>query len=370
METVNILFQNIQSHENTEFTLKPGMNFILADGNNVGKSTIFKVISRVAKAPNLQSNKILPLIRYGMSEAIAAFRYLDECVIAHFTKYENEAAKMFFEHVHPDGQVTRSVFCPKSLLDALGVVVDSKGNIINFNDANSVQLISEVSTEADSIITHVMLDPKVETVKSNMYMLGKEVNMDLRSITAQVQAAESIVKDLTYKPEVEEFFQFQEKMAAACRICDYGITPVSEQKVIPSERDMEAMRVFLNVAAGLDSYLTAQAKDPLGSCDLGYGKLLLKLSECVNVESYSSLEKVITASEELDRWKKCYSLVTKLSSALRSAEEMQSVSKVLQKDIVERSEILREIKNNSVEVDCPIKGKVAYTDEKCVPYSS
>lgn len=53
VETVEIIFHNIQSHEHTEFCLKPGMNFILADDNNVGKSTIFKVLTRIAKAPTI-----------------------------------------------------------------------------------------------------------------------------------------------------------------------------------------------------------------------------------------------------------------------------------------------------------------------------
>lgn len=369
MKTVEVLFQNIQSHENTRFVLKPGMNFILADGNNVGKSTIFKVLSRIAKAPNINSNKLLPLIRYGKSEALAAFKFDNESVVARFTKYDREAAKVFFEHTHADGEITRSAFCPKSLLDALGIVVGENGEIINFNDANSVQLISEVSADADTVITHVMLDANIESVKQNIYMLGREVNMDLKTIGAQVDTAENIVKDLTYKPAVAEFNEDRAKLEAACRVCDYGLVEISTTKTVPSAEEMATVKRTLDCVSAVDRLLKV-SNQTVGDCNLRYGMQLVQLLQKFDSIDFSVLHGAVISSEDLQNCKRLYSVVSKMLSAVRSAESLNTSSKRLLKAVTEKQSVFREIESHSVEVVCPVKGRVAYTDEKCVPYSS
>lgn len=363
MTTVEVLFQNIQSHENTSFVLKPGINFILADGNNVGKSTIFKVLSRMAKAPNVNGSKLASLIRYGYSEAVAAFKFDGERVIAKFTQYERESAKVFFEHIHSDGEITRSVFCPKSLLDALGIVVSEQGDIINFNDANSVQLISEISPEADTIITHVMLDPKVEALKHGIYTLGREVNSDIKKLEASVGAYNEALDQLSYLPIVDEFFESKDKLEVMCRIGD-GLPDMSTSKcVLPGLRELELVKSLLNVVGEMSTSIFSTVSIPDGYGRYSQIFAVAKKLEPLGQLSYRGVDEI---SSDLDLLRITYSVASAILSAMRNAEQVQSYNRRLTTLSEDMSAIESTLSSVSRRVICPVKGEVLYTDEKCI----
>lgn len=371
MKTVEVVFQNLQSHENTRFTLKPGMNFILADGNNVGKSTIFKVLSRIAKAPNVAASKIMPLIRYGCSEAIAAFKFDGETVIARFTKYEREAAKVFFEHHHEDGEITRSVVCPGALLDALGIVVGENGEIINFNDANSVQLISEVSPEADTIITHVMLDPKVEAIKRNIYALGREVNVDARDLDREIKSLTQSIGECTFRPSVAEFFEKQELLEALCGLCDALPSITADCEKVPGLQDIEFYRDVIELCSQVEGLAMMTAS----SSSVGDIRDVADLVEVLRglqgiPDAVESLQRTSVSPAELEKCRQLNTVISKLLVAVRSAEKVQTHSRRLDTLQQERQQVLESLQQNTRQIDCPIKGRVLYTDEKCVPYST
>lgn len=370
MTKVEVLFQNLQSHENTKFTLCPGVNFILADGNNVGKSTIFKVLSRIAKAPNISSSKLLSLIRFGCNEATAAFKFNGEAVIARFTKYDREAAKVFFEHVHSDGEVTRTVYCPKCLLEALGIVVGENGELINFNDANSVQLISEISPEADTIITHVMLDQNVEHIKRNIYSLGREVNLDIKRLGAQVEAYENTLAELVYSPAVDEFFEQKETLEVLCKVCDSIPSITTAKQSLPSSADMELCRHILDVLRNMEGYVSRPSHEVVS--DVGEYSKILEATKLLNtaVKAISYLDRTRNVVSDVSNLKIMCSLTSRFLSVVRNIEAVRSSTLRLATLYKEREELIETLSANSVLVDCPVHGKVYYTDEKCVPYST
>ena len=371
MKTVEVLFQNLQSHENTKFTLKPGMNFILADDNNVGKSTIFKVLSRVAKAPNVSPSKVLPLIRYGCFEALAAFKFENETVIARFTKYEREAAKIFFEHVHSDGEVTRSVTCPSALLDALGIVVGENGELVNFNDANSVQLIAEVSPEADTIITHVMLDPKVESIKRNIYVLSREVSADARDFDHKVKLLEQNLSDWTFRPAVSEFFERQELLEVVCTLVDELPQFSAGARRLPGADELSLYHDTVELISGIQGLAELDVTSRLEVDVKSVRDLIDVVQRLQRVPSaVQVLEKNVPSLDDVEKCRQLNSTVSKLLTAVRSAEQIQTYSRKLNTLEQERGQILAQLQQNTKQIDCPIKGRVYYTDEKCVPHNS
>lgn len=370
MTSVDITFKNLQSHENTRFSLHPGINFILADGNNVGKSTIFKVLSCIARAPSNNPGKIAVLIRYGCSEAIATFKYLSEIVVAHFTKYGNESAKLYFEHSHADGTITRSPACPQSLLDALGIVISTDGDLINFNDANSVQLISEVSVEADSIITHIMRDITVEHVKSNIYSLGREVNMDSKLLHNKLETLTSSLEGKVYRPSVDEFFENYSLLDSASRVCDSIYIPEDSRQNLPPSTDIRMVRRILSALDDL-SCKSLITKFENNSIDIRLVESAInilrgldKVAESAKLVKCQNFDMNIAATGEV------YQVASKAFKAMRYLEQVRDYASQLDKLRSERRAIEVQLFEKGQVVSCPVKGKVLYTDEKCIPYST
>lgn len=371
METVNILLANIQSHEHTAFSLKPGMNFILANDNNVGKSTIFKVLTTIARAPNVTSAKLRPLIRKGCVQAYAAFDFSNQKVVAWFTLGDREATKLFFEHTHEDGEVTRSVHCPKSLLDALGIVIGENEEVLNFNDADSVQLISQVSTEADAVITHIMLDSRVEQLKSNRVMLGREIVADAKMITAQVETSEQFIKDLHYQPEVDEFIESKQLLEAACSVCDYCLSPVSPIKSLPTSEELDSCGVLLGALSSIQKFLSVSdsGRTERMSAIPAHIKAGVSVVRLLDTVDFEVLNLSLPRKGQMTVLKSTSFVCSNLLHATRSTEKLTSMQKSLVRLAVERQQVVRQIQDNSVKVICPVKGDVYYSNEECLPCS-
>lgn len=373
MEIVNILFVNIQSHEHTAFSLKPGMNFILANDNNVGKSTIFKVLTTIARAPNVPSAKLRPLMRKGCVKAYAAFDFSHQKVVAWFTLGEREAAKLFFEHTHEDGEVTRSVYCPKSLLDALGIVIGENEEVLNFNDADSVQLISQVSKEADAVITHIMLDSRVEHLKANRVMLGREIGADAKMITAQVDTSEQFIKDLHYQLEVDEFIASKQLLEAACSVCDYCLSPISSYKLLPTAEELNSCGVLLAALSSVQKFLDVSGRDECSTAPVSaippYVKIGISVVRLLDTIDFEVLNLSLPLKGQMAILKSTSFVCSNLLHATRSIEKLTSMQKSLVRLAVERQQVLRQIQDNSVKVICPVKGDVYYSNEECLPCS-
>lgn len=365
MERVDILFCNLQSHANTRFSIQPGMNFILAKGNNVGKSTIFRVLTAIASAPKNSSGRLNSLIRTGFAEAYAAFKFNGESVIARFVRREREAPKLFFEHVHPDGQTTRSVACPACLLDALGIALGENELPINFNDADSVQLVSEVSTAADGILTRVLLDSDVEHIKSNLYTLAREINLDSKQLSAVQAQAQSTLERLSYTPAVEEFWQDERRLATAARVADglSSLAGLPACEPVPG-REVQALGVSLELLGTLEC---AQHLEPPLRVK-GSKRIAAALRFCEVVAPVIDLPtaRVLDAPESVT---KAITVCSALVRAIQSVEKAMAASERIRVSAVDRQNLAQQMNASCQVVSCPVKGDVWYTDEKCLPRS-
>jgi len=373
VEAVTVQLSNIQSHENTKFTLKPGLNFILAEDNNVGKSTIFKVLTAVAKAPRVSVPKLRALMRVGCLSAYAAFAYSDGQVVA-WLKRENEKAtpKMFFEHTFDDGSVMRGMSCPTSLLDALGIVLDEDGEVINFNDADSVQLISKVSTEADKVLTHVILDARVELIKDNMVKFYRELESDERIVGARLEEAQAQVKKLDYNPLVDEFFNQEDELYALCRACD-TLECIGHFEFLGRPGIDEAAQFVdeYRPIVQLISDLSEVDFDLLGK-DLSIGDDLIMCASILR--KFADIDWDMLAGNaftraNLENMRKMRSCILKLRDAVEAINRLEKLQRECAKKEQELASLKRELEKLMPTVECPVKGKVLYSDEGCVPCS-
>ena len=364
MQTVHITFRNLQSHEHTQFKLCPGINFILAKDNNVGKSTIFKVLTTVAMAPNVSTSRLNSIIRVGTNRASAEFVFNNERVTAFFIRETTGAPKLFFEHITSDGTSTRTVFCPKALLDALGIVVSEDEGVFNFNDADSVQLISKTSVEADKILTRVMTDTRVDTIKDNIGKLSTEMSRDSKMLAAQLESVEEITRELVYQEAVPEFFEHLEELYAACRVCDDA--PVFSDTHGISEEDWNLMVSTFNVLSELEPCVSGlQSTD----VDAPYEKemeaaftVLVTLSE-VNA---ASLSKTFVEKIDLDKMNAVKNVMFRLQGASTAACELSTDTFKMNNKKAVLNSVEKRIRTCCRKVSCPVKGDVYYSPEECI----
>lgn len=366
MKEVSIIFANLQSHELTRFSLKPGINFILAEDNNVGKSTIFKVLQVIARAPSSNGVKVDRLIRTGTDKAYAAFSFDNEKVVAWFFRGNTPgASKVFFEHVDSVGDTSRYVACPSCLLDALGIAIGPDGDIVNFNDADSVQLISKSTVEADAIISRVMQDDRIEHAKRNLYQFSKDLVVDDRDIAARCETSERLLSTMSYVDAVDEFTERLPILEALCRVCDTTESISFERKAMPAVAELNRLSAIMSLCSGLQDF--AQYAD----------KSVCTISEAVettgNVVGYlrsvdwSKVSPPKVRERDLSRVWTVYQVVKQLSIVNSCCDSIFSISRSLQNKERELMELSDLISTMSKDVVCPIKGRVFYTDEKCIP---
>lgn len=366
MKEVAIIFANLQSHELTRFSLKPGINFILAEDNNVGKSTIFKVLQAVARAPASNGVKIDRLIRTGTDKAYAAFSFDNEKVVAWFLRGNTPgASKVFFEHVDSSGGTSRYVTCPACLLDALGIVLGPNDDVVNFNDADSVQLISRNTVEADAIISRVMQDDRIEHVKQNMYRFSKDLVVDDKDLTARCDTSERLLTTMTYIDSVDEFNERQSVLESLCRVCDAVADISFEHPAVPAENVLHIVGLLTSLCTGLQEYVqvSSRAIHDLPETIRATGDVI----GCLRSVDWMKLQPPVTTSADLDRMGQLYRVARQLSIVHGCCDTMQSISRSLQTKERELMELSDTLASMSRDVVCPIKGRVYYTDEKCIP---
>lgn len=153
MKHIDIELVNIQSHEHTRFHLEPGLNFILAEDNNVGKSTIFKVIMFAMQLPKVDDVDANELIRGGCSSAKAMFTVEGVIYTMWLFRDGNQRARAFFEIKDPNGETTRSMNAPLDLKQAFDIVLSNDGKVVNFNDADSIQLVVQDTPKNDEVLS-------------------------------------------------------------------------------------------------------------------------------------------------------------------------------------------------------------------------
>lgn len=378
MKNVTIEFSNIQSHEKTQFTLSPGLNFILADDNNVGKSTIFKILLYMAKMPKVDLAESNELLRVGCQQGYAAFAFDDWKVILWLIRDGPARVYSFFEIYPGAGSSIRETQCPKSLLEALDLVIGVDSLPINLTDADSVQLVVDDTPKNDQVFSQVLVDARVEEIKQNIVNLTRQVAQDYQVTRAQYEDAEKIVQGLSYNLEVDNFKREKAKLAVTCsfldEIGDIDLTPVDSGRLLTDEqlRKLSAMDEVLRAISDMPTAIFSVPNRDFKTQDR-------KLKACGELCSFCS--DVATPLERLQR--KTSSLtnevVSKLEQLLNLASLLQGIVKHLLSiqtyniriEIFEQEErrVFEQLQLACPKVNCPIKGEVYYSEHECVSCS-
>lgn len=373
MKNVDIEFMNIQSHEHTRFHLQPGLNFILAEDNNVGKSTVFKVLLCAMHLPQVPTAELNELVRGGCTQARATFRFDDVTCTLWMFREGDHTVRAFFETRHGDEPSVRSLGAPGELRDAFDIVTGLDGKVVNFNDADSVQLIVQDTPKNDEILAKVLIDLRVDNVKANAYKLNQQLQQDYRLAQSKLDDVNHILSTARYVSTVDDFNDEHATLSAACRVADAVVEPWTQLeavKPLPDGKDFQCMHAALRALEDLQGVDVAdppivRAISPdlfvhMGSCL----KVLQKLEEAAGYDigavctiKKKHLENANRGLQVLSALEQAAGLLSFSLNASRDAERYMS----------ERARLLHKISEVTKRVTCPVKGEVYYSDEECIP---
>lgn len=375
MKRVDIEFVNIQSHEHTKFQLCPGLNFILADDNNVGKSTIFKVITTAMQLPNVPPADLAELVRGGTRNAMAAFSVEGTTYIFWIFCEEGRAAHAFFEIKESDGTTTRSMSAPQGLLNALDIVKSADGRMVNFIDADSVQLVVQDTPKNDEVLSQVLIDVDVDNIKANIVRLGQQIQQDYSMSQSKLDDVTHLLSTLRYVDTVDEFEGENALLSAACRVADAIEESCSILPSLPAptkKEDMTSLKRALQIYEGLSTAdlhvspvtdaISPELFTQCGAC----------LDVLTNLETCSSALQVVIPrikSQQLLNAKRGVSVLDSLQRARGALRFAGIALQDIQKLEKERTSVLQDLQSMTKKVKCPIRGEVYYSDEKCIPCS-
>ncbi len=374
MKHIDIEFVNIQSHEHTKFYLEPGLNFILAEDNNVGKSTIFKVLVCAMQLPKVDAVTPDELIRGGCTSGRASFTVEGNTHTLWLFRSSGKT-QAFFETTYSDGATVRSAGAPTELREALDIVMSDDGKVINFNDADSVQLIVQDTPKNDEVLARVLIDLRVENIKDNAVRLSQQLQQDYKIYQARLETAQYAVKSQHYCYAVDTFNQEKALLSTACSVLDVLEKSCSPLPSLPTLKDGSEL-VAMESASGLIQTLSTIlecvhegtpkiTEEDVNIVDCACS-VLVKLCEVssnvpnVRLAGFSkSLSEVESIQDVLARLTRA---VACMSDAFNASARMISIGK----SMVEVEQSISEL-GAVKHVQCPIKGEVIYTDEKCIP---
>lgn len=372
MKHVDIEFVNIQSHEHTRFCLEPGLNFILSEDNNVGKSTIFKVLMCAMQWPKVDGVTPNELMRGGCSSAHATFT-VEGTAYTFWLFREGTQVRAFFETRYSDGAISRSNGAPAELRDAFDIVLGDDGQVLNFNDADSVQLIVQDTAKNDEVLARVLVDANVETIKENAMKLSSQIQQDYKLLQARHESAAYAVSTLHYCDAVDTFKSDYPLMNSASRVLDTIEAPcfsLREVSAPPDMKSVEHVQSALILCKELHGISCLELKkggsikeEEITECSTAI-KMLGILGELLHNVPDRKVGGLISELDEVSRVLSVLTCLTDILAKMANAANAAARSVTNGKKI---KELEAEVAAFGVKVICPVKGEVLFTDEKCIP---
>lgn len=369
MKDVTIEFSNIQSHEHTQFVLQPGLNFILADDNNVGKSTIFKVLNLMVRVPNVNYRELSEILRTGSDIGYASFRFEGGHVIFWLVRDDAEKVRSFFETRADDGGTYRTAQCPQGLLQALDIIVGDDGLPINFNDADSVQLIVQDTPKNDAVLARVLIDERVENVRNNARELDRVILQDHKITQTRYNDTQRMLSTLTFNDAVDEFngelnsllalTRVTDQLIQDCKFSDYPQETLDKHEEVMLQSIVEVLRGVENIESCAGEVPSTEEVDKLLSC--------LQVLGALQQADFSCFQRVGVTGVVLDKMEHALGVLQQLQQIEIAARSAHNAQRQLEKTEAEILNITADFNREVPTVVCPVKGKVYYTDEECVP---
>lgn len=369
MKEVTIELSNIQSHEHTRLTLKPGINFIISPDNNVGKSTIFGVLNALIEVSTCGGSALdlNNLLRVNTDSGYAMFLFDDVQVVFWLLRKDKSNVTFLFQTTI-DGHTAQSADPPQILLDAL----DIHGNLLtksvhNILEADKVQLIVDEGKQCDEIIQSVLIDESVEKAKENISVIYSKAQQDKRLTTQRLGHIEDNLTSIQYNTTVDSFLKDLPILESLDEILDSDIPEKVDILEFPELPRMRAGLFVLTLLSDIrststDSFVNID-EETLMCIKASVEVLqLLELIQCT--PSGSSID-----SRELLKLGGALEVYNNFSVVKKFLDTSRYISRELSKDEYSYKLLMEDLLFNNKIVVCPERGEVIYCGNECVPVS-
>lgn len=393
---IHITLHNIQSHAHTEFEFHSGGNFILANDNNVGKTTIMSTIAMVPVLHRSSNESRLELLRVKESNGYAQFVFDNNCVRMIISRRGESSTCGYFEQVDldengkPISDTIRTDKAPDSLIAKLDLKLDANTDTpLNIVEADAVKIIIEQTEQGDQLLSQILLDPKVEQVKANLIQFYSRINTDKKYLAMQYTERQRYVSSIPFNPFVDTFKYDYPVIEAAAMLADRGTSPLMKSELLDALPITEEQLLLLGVAGDLavafsdlpnedEISITSDVLESICSS----GELLLVTAELEDtnvigvpdtldaaadlVSALATLPAERTLTLETESISDTNNIVQLLFRVKLSCEKVRDETLMIDKLEMDIHRILEEIYSSGALVDCPMRGKVIY-GETCVP---
>lgn len=369
-----IRLKNCQSWDDITLNIATDtLNVIVAD-NGVGKSVLFKMLKLTANPNAYSKEERRDIIRYGEDCAQIVFAFDDGsvgCTFVYSTRvvyyYKRSNASSFESFNSP----------PQELLDAIGLITNSTSKFVaNILDTDQDLFLVESDSAGNIELLQKLADHPV--LKEVLLKVNDEIDIltaKKHTVDIQMDTLERSLQDYTYvdTDKLEVVINLAE--SEVCLLQELQNYKLSLEKIASALIDttdyynvLQQFDILQQLVVLRDNMhkLSFDSKD--------YAFILSKISVILELCTISDRIKVkipesIDFSQKIQLLDCLLELIEQLSKIQENNTIVVSCKEdidILQKDI---SYIKGEIDSSGLVMNCPVKGKVIYTDEKCIPYS-
>lgn len=363
LSKVQIHLINFQSHKNTEFTLDGDLQIIWSKGNNVGKSAIFSSLDAIVRIHKYNGQKIKSLIRYGENFSKIICKYQEITVELHMF-LQNDTAAYFFI-CEENGFQTKMERAPKSLIEALDILYQEDiDHVLNILEADKIQIIVDETSITDGILASIFFDAKLEDIKTNAAALVKKLSEDYSFYSYSLTINERNISNFSYNMAVDTFKDEKEKLYILAKLLDrvpdynkmLSILPIRSDKVSSWIKALNSVSSLNNMVQELSSIKQVT----------NFDSNLITLF--LNIAKLDTMLDSICSFSEISRVEQVYYGCSNLCELIIKVKKLRNNLQLLDDNTSEIRKITDDLKKSNRLVSCPIKGKVIFNNEKCIPY--
>lgn len=357
MKEVKLFLTNIQSHKNTCITLKPGLTLLVAKDNNVGKSTIMRVLDLIAQIHHLKSEDIRPMLRYGVEEGIIHCEFENQIVELHIF-LSNTTVKYYFLH-QKDGIVTQHDKAPKELIQALNLIApDDIEQTLNIIEADKYQVIIDEGNVNDSVISFLFTDQMVEHMKENAVIFSTLLSNDEKFYSLSFSKEKEKLSTLAFNPYAEQFHANKQILFLISKFVDALPNYQYLRKATVHTFPLKRLEQTLHFMELLKSIEVSQ----LSSKKVEY---LLKISHLIIILEHLQQTSTITQyqSNHLTRLLYYAQALFDFTALLKQYWALNNETREL---LSNKSQLLEQLSQSYKTVLCPVKGEVIYHEKGCL----
>lgn len=369
-----IRLKNCQSWEDITLNLSTNSLNVFVAENGVGKSVLFKMLKLTANPNAYSREERKDLIRFGEDCAQIVYAFDDGVVGCTFV-YSNRV--LYYLRQSSEASFEAFNEPPEELLFRLGLITNSSSKFVaNILDTDQDLFLVESDNAGNIELLQKLADHPV--LKEVIHKINDEIDLltaQKHVVDIQLDTLEHTLKDYKYVDTMKLESDIERADYEIAILQELSLYKASLQNISDALIDHTDYNVLLQQFSLLQNLLIIESNLVFLQVDrTDYVKLLQQIDLLqqllvLNQNLFTRLPEKIDYSAKVQYLDTVATLLELLEDLKQRADDLlcqNSYADELQQKVT----LLRQqITASGLVIDCPMKGKVIYADEKCIPYS-